>query len=64
MKGLGNVIGKGWAGRGFVACRGRTTREFFVVNSRKFQEANQVVDIAANRVCGPGEGMRGVELIF
>jgi hypothetical protein len=41
-----------------------TTRDFFVVNSRKFQKANQVVDIAANRVGGPGEGMRGVELIF
>ncbi len=35
----------------------------FVVKSGKFQKMNQVVDIAANRVCGPGEGMRGVKLI-
>jgi hypothetical protein len=43
--------------------RGKMGRGIFVVKSGNFRKVNQVVERTANRVCVPGEGMRGVKLI-
>lgn len=37
---------------------------FFVVKGRNLRNTNQVTDSKRNIVCGPGEGMRGVNLVF
>jgi len=41
-----------------------TAKLWSLVKSGKFQKMHQVVDRTENRVCAPGEGMRGVKLIF